>query len=510
MSKSISGPVVLIVLDGWGLRQESSHNGVALAKHPTYDRLTTTFPFTTLQASGEAVGLPDGQMGNSEVGHTTIGAGTVLYQDLVRIGKDAREGKFGENKAFQQAFDHVLTRKSTLHVIGLLSAGGVHSHEDHFIEVINAAKKAGIESITLHPFLDGRDTPKTSGTVSLKRLEDLVARIGGVHIGSVSGRYYAMDRDTNWDRTQKAFDAIFNGKADHVYEHSVMPSALIAERYHEEIFDELMEPFAFTDEDGNAYEVRDGDAIIFTNFRSDRAKQLSSKIASVTTDKDLCFVTMANYGSEIVAEVAYTPQEITTTLGAVISEHKMHQVRIAETEKYPHATYFFNGGRQVPYEGEEDVLIPSRKDIKTHDQAPEMRAKEIADAAREKLATCKFMFINFANPDMVGHTANEAAIITAIETVDRELTRVVEKVQELHGALVIIADHGNAEMTVDPTTNEPHTSHTTNPVPCILVSDLEHVSLRTGGGLKDIAPTVLDLLGISKPESMTGTTLVVR
>lgn len=509
MSKRlVAGPVVLVVLDGWGLREETAHNGVALAKTPWFDRLVSAYPFTQLEASGEAVGLPAGQMGNSEVGHTTIGAGCVLFQDLVRLTKAAQTGEFAQNPAFQQAFDHVKTRGSQLHVIGMLSQGGVHSHEDHLLEVVSSARSAGIERVVIHAFLDGRDAPKTSGLESLKKLESFVESVGGVAIGSVTGRYYAMDRDTNWDRTDKAVAAIFNGIADRVYETSIKPSQIIQERYHDQVFDEHMEPMVFQTADGTVLEVQDGDAIIFTNFRKDRAKQLSLKICEHIEDKDLCFVTMTNYGSEIKALVAYSPQEITTTLGKIIAEAGLKQVHIAETEKFPHATYFLNGGRQDAYENEQDVLIPSRKDIKTHDEAPEMRAKEICDAAINHLKGTDFMFINFANPDMVGHTANEPAIITAIETVDRELKRLTEAVLAEEGGLVIIADHGNAEVMVDPTTGEPHTSHTTNPVPCILVHKTVAPKLRpTGGSLQDIAPTILALLGLKQPAAMTGKNL---
>ncbi len=504
----IKGPVVLVVLDGWGLEDTQEHNGVALAKTPVYDNLVKTYSFTTLQASGEDVGLPVGQMGNSEVGHTTIGAGKVLFQDLVRISKDARTGAFTHNQAMQSAFQHALENNGTVHIIGLLSAGGVHSHEDHFIETLLAAKNAGVDKVVVHPFLDGRDAPKTAGTQSLEKLEKVVAAIEGCAIGSVMGRFYSMDRDTNWDRTDKAFKAIFSGEADHVYDTSVKPSQIIQEWYRKEVFDEHMEPMVFRTVEDGVLEVKDHDSIIFTNFRSDRAKQLSSKIAALAEDRDLCFVSMANYGKEIHALVAYTPEEITDTLGSVVAEAGLHQVRVAETEKYPHATYFLNGGRQDPYPGEEDVLIPSRKDVKTHDLAPEMRAKEICDAALERLGKTEFMFINFANPDMVGHTANEAAIVTAIETVDRELGRLVEGVQKHHGALLVIADHGNAERIQDLETGEPHTSHTTNPVPCILVHESFQPKLRSGGGLSDVAPTILEMMKLPQPESMTGKSLI--
>lgn len=503
MERLVSGPVVLVVLDGWGIREEVGNNGVAMAKTPVYDHLVQTYPFTQLVASGEAVGLPEGQMGNSEVGHMTIGRGNVLYQDLVRIGKDIASGAFAQNQAFVQAFAHVTNNKSTLHIVGILSPGGVHGHEEHFIATAKAAVEAGVERVVLHPFLDGRDGPKTAGIESLKMLEDFVANNPYVVIGTVMGRYYAMDRDTNWDRTEKAVQAIFYGKAEHVYDRSVSPAAIVQEQYKGEIFDEHLEPVVFGETKVNAH-----DGIIFTNFRRDRAKQLSLKIMEQKSEKDLCFVTITNYGSEIDAIVAYTPEAPTTTLGEAIAGAGLTQLHVAETEKFPHATYYLNGGKQDAYTGEEDVLIPSRKDIKTHDEAPEMRAKEIGDAVVERTGLFDFVFINFANPDMVGHTANQAAIVTAIETVDRELGRVVDATLGLGGALVVIADHGNAEMMVDPVTGEPHTSHTTSPVPGIVVSGKKLTMARNGGGLIDVAPTVLTLLGIDLPESMTGTSLV--
>ncbi len=501
-------PLVLVILDGWGIAPAGPHNGITQARTPTYKKLLARYAHTSLEASGEAVGLPAGQMGNSEVGHTTIGAGTVLYQDLVRIGKDAASDSFIHNDAFAKAYAHVEENNSSLHVIGLLSTGGVHSHEDHLFEVIKSAKAHGVERIIVHPFLDGRDSPKTSGTKSLERLESLVSSIGGCSIGSVTGRYYAMDRDTNWDRTQKAFDAIFNGKADHIYETSVKPSQIITEWYHKDIFDEHMEPMVFQKDDGTVLEVHDNDAIIFTNFRSDRAKQISQLIFDHAKDKNLLYVTMTEYGKEYGALVAYSPEVILSTMASAIAAAGLKQVHIAETEKYPHVTYFVNGGKKEPHDGEEHVLVPSRKDVKTHDEAPEMRAKEICDEALKRLPTSDFIFLNFANPDMVGHTAKPEAIKIAIETVDRELGRLVEATLALNGSLLIIADHGNAEVMVDPVTGEPHTSHTTNPVPCIYVHKDKRPNLRSGGGLKDIAPTVLSVLQIPIPESMTGKSLL--
>ncbi len=508
MKRLVKGPVVLVVLDGWGIREESVHNGIARAKTPNYDRYITTFPFTQLSASGEPVGLPPGQIGNSEVGHMTIGAGCILYHELVRISSDIASGGMENNPAFRALFNHVKNRGSQIHIIGLFSPGGVHSHEEHFIEIVKAASGAGISRIVLHPFLDGRDTPKTAGMKSLEKLEERIASIHGCYIGSVIGRYFAMDRDTNWDRTDKAFNAIFNGKADHIYDVSVSPSAIIGEWYHSDVFDEHLEPLVFKADDG-VLDVRDGDGIVFTNFRTDRTKQLSKKICEHVNDKDLCFVTMTDYGSEIESLVAYGPQEVKETLGSVISGAGMRQARVAETEKYAHATYFLNAGRQTPYKGEEDVLVPSRRDIKTHDQAPHMRAREITDEAIARLGKNDFIFINYANADMVGHSAREEAIIVAVETVDKELGRLVENVLTRNGALLIIADHGNAEMIIDPVTGEPHTAHTINPVPCILIHKTYQPALRRDiPGLDDVAPTVLQLLGLNRPQSMTGESVI--
>lgn len=497
MNRSIKGPVVLIVLDGWGWREEVTHNGIAIAHTPNFDEYVQKYPFTLLAASGTAVGLPEGQMGNSEVGHTAIGAGKIIYQDLVRITKAMKETDLNTNAAFAQVFAHVTNRKSKLHIVGILSPGGVHGHEDHFMEIAKSAKKSGCE-VVLHPFLDGRDTPRTSGMESLKKLEDFAANHGCV-IGSVIGRYYAMDRDTNYDRTDKAIKAIFEGIAEMQYSTEVSPAQIVEEKYHSEVFDEHLEPMVFGEN-----KVNDVDGIVFTNFRSDRARQLSARIAVRAKENDLCFVTMTDYGKIAEAIVAFTPEERGMTLGEALERAELRQLHVAETEKFPHATYFLNGGRETPYAGEVDVMVPSRKDIKTHDEAPEMRAREISEEAIKRLSDMDFVFINYANPDMVGHTANQKAIRIAVETVDEELGKVVAEVLKLDGALLVIADHGNAEVMVDPVTGEAHTSHTTNPVPCILISGIHSKKLRTGGSLIDVAPTVLDLLGVDKPVTMTG------
>lgn len=503
-------PVVLVVLDGWGIEAAHEHNGIHLAQTPCFDKLAATYPYTELQASGEHVGLPEGQMGNSEVGHMTIGAGTVLYQDLVRISKDAQEGKLGENPALQQAFSHTLRYQSQLHIIGLLSTGGVHSHEDHLYETARAAHQAGIQRILIHVILDGRDAPPNAGAASLAKLEALCDDLGTCTIVSIAGRYYSMDRDKNWDRTDKAFQAFWHGRANTVLNPTEHPSDAIKAQYAKGLSDEHIEPMVVTQKTDDApYTVQSNDSIVFTNFRTDRTKQLSHKIVELIDTYNLCFVTMTHYGDEIKSIVAYEPETIEHTIASSVAGAGLKQAHLAETEKYAHATYFLNGGKQEPHEGEEHVLIPSRKDIKTHDEAPEMMAKEICDAAIARLATNDFLFINFANPDMVGHTAKREAIITAVETVDRELNRLVTATLDHDGTLLVIADHGNAER-IQTSDGAPHTAHTTNPVPCILISKDKPNALLRSGGLKDVAPTILDLLGIEAPASMTGTSLLTH
>lgn len=503
-----SAPLVLVVLDGWGIGEEAENNGIFTADTPNFDKLWNDHPHTLLEASGEAIGLPVGQMGNSEVGHTTIGAGTVLYQDLVKISKASQNGELGKNLAIRTAFDHVTRHESQLHILGLLSPGGVHSHEDHFLELINSAKQAGVQQIVVHPFLDGRDVSPTSGADSLKKLENIFEEYDEVEIGSVIGRYYSMDRDTNWDRTEKAMNALFEGKAEYTYTQKDKPSDVVRQWYEQQVFDELMEPMVFENKNKSFSIINKNDAVIFTNFRSDRAKQLSQKISERMTEDNICFVTMTRYSKEINSIVAYEPEKIVHTLASAVSEAGLKQAHIAETEKYPHATYFLNGGKTDPHELEEHVLVPSRKDVKTHDEAPEMRAKEICDEAIKRLDDVNFMFINFANPDMVGHTAKPQAIKIAVETVDRELGRLSKEVLERNGALLVIADHGNAEIMWEGDDHAPHTSHTINKVPCIYVHATDKQTLNEGGGLKDVAPTCLDILRIGKPPTMTGVSLL--
>ena len=509
MDTKQTGPVALVVLDGWGIGQPGEHNGIDRAKTPNFDRLASTYPYTTLKASGEAVGLPEGQIGNSEVGHMTIGAGTILYQDLVRIDKDISCGQFQHNPVFVGAFEHAKTHGSQLHIMGLLSCGGVHSHEDHLFATLRAAAAYGLKKVVIHVFLDGRDCNRTDGQNSLAKLEALIAELGVGAIATMSGRYWGMDRDKNWDRIDKAFNAIWFGTADLVCPIGKSPSHTASECYTREEYDELIEPYVIHKADGGTYTVQEHDAIIFTNFRPDRARQLSQKIGEHVVSMDLHFVTMTDYGIDCHNSVAYTPMEPQTSLAETISKAGLKQLHMAETDKYAHATYFLNGGKEETHKGEEFLMIPSRKDVKTHNEAPEMKAKELTDAAVERLDAFDFIFINYANPDMVGHTADQPAIITAIETVDRELGRLADAVLAKNGQLIVIADHGNAEEMVDLKTGNPHTAHTTNPVPCIYIGKEAHDSvLRGGGELKDVAPTVLDLLGLQKPDVMTGNSLI--
>ena len=498
-------PVVLIVLDGWGIREQEEHNAVALARTPFYDSLVAHYPYTVLQASEEAVGLPTGQMGNSEIGHMTLGSGKVLATDLVRIAKSIRTRQWHGNPAFRELFEHVKKYGSTLHVQGLVSPGGVHSHMDHLVAFLEAAKEHGVEKVAIHAFTDGRDTPPQSAAEYLKKLEDVLQQVGIGFIASAAGRFYAMDRDNNWDRVAKAEAAIFEctGKVCTPKK----PSQLVSELYQDGVLDEHMEPVVFMDGNGKTYPIGANDGVFYFNFRADRARALSQKILAKAKEHNICYVTMTEYDKTFECLVAFPPETIETTLAAEISRAGMKQAHIAETEKYPHATYFLNGGREEPHEGERHIMVESRKDVPTHDLAPLMRAEGIADKAIESMESGDdFLFINFANADMVGHTANQPAIIIAVEEVDKQLQRVVDAAHKAGGVVFVTADHGNAEMMIDPVTGEKHTAHTTNLVPGILT--LGGVRLRTGGMLADVAPTLLGIMELPVPAAMTGKSLV--
>lgn len=493
---------MLIVLDGWGHREEAQDNAIAAASVPYFDHLWASYPHSLLQASGNAVGLPEGQMGNSEVGHTTIGAGKVVDTDLVRIGKAITAGELSHNESIKTLFDHVKKHDSVLHLEGLIGPGGVHAHSEHLYAMLRAAKDAGIKKVAIHAFTDGRDTPPQSAAGYLKELESVLSEVGIGKIATVSGRFYAMDRDNNWNRLEKAMGAMYEGKG---HEGKGVPSEFVNKLYSDGKLDEHLEPIVFSD-NGKPITISDNDGVFFFNFRADRARMLTSKQMEMAKAKNVCLVTMTEYSSEFNCLVAFKPVTIDTVLAMEISKAGMTQVHIAETEKFPHATYFLNGGREKPHDGEVHELLPSRKDVPTHDLAPKMRAEAIADKAIEYVEMgVDFIFINFANPDMVGHTANIPAIIEALEETDKQLGRVVTAVDKKGGVVFVTADHGNAEVNVDPQTGKKHTSHTTNPVPAVL-TDKNYKLID--GGLSDIAPTILHLLGIKKPAAMTGKSLI--
>jgi 2,3-bisphosphoglycerate-independent phosphoglycerate mutase len=503
---------VLIVLDGWGYSENLQDNAVSAAKKPFFDSLWASRSHTLLEASGEFVGLPEGQMGNSEIGHTTIGAGKIIDTDLVRIAKSIKNGEFAKIPAITKLFDHVKINGSVLHVKGLLGSGGVHAHSDHLFAILKVAKEAGISKVAIHVYTDGRDTAPQSSAQFLRELEAEIAKTGVGFIATASGRFFAMDRDNNWDRVKKAEDALFECKGN-VCKPGEVPSEVVAKLHAQGIMDEHLEPIIFVDENGASYPIQKNDGVFFFNFRSDRARQISKKMIERAQTENIAFVTLTEYDKTFAADVAFPPASIETTIAKEVSAAGLTQAHIAETEKFPHATYFLNGGVQTLYPGEKHILLDSRKDVKTHDEAPEMRAEAIADKAVEEIkAGVNFMFINFANPDMVGHTANVPAIVKAIETTDTQLKRVIDAVTEAGGVAFVTADHGNAELNIDPITGERHTAHTINPVPAILTNP--DVSFTTAGangvsgGLSDIAPTMLALLGVKQSGAMTGKNLV--
>jgi len=500
-----SKPFALIILDGWGYREESDHNAIVQAHTPVMDRLWREFPHSLLDASAQAVGLPEGQMGNSEIGHMTIGSGSILDTDLMRINKATHDNGFSTNPAFQKLFRHVNRHKSTLHVQGLLSPGGIHSHTSHLYAFLRSAKDSGVSDIAIHVFTDGRDTSPTSGASYLEELENIIADIGIGHIATAAGRYYAMDRDKNWSRVEKVEQALFESTAT-LEMSDKRPSRALRDLYNKGVIDEHLEPVIFLDSENEHYAIQENDGVFFFNFRPDRARQLTRRIIERGMGKNLCITTLTQYDATLDTLVAYPPSRPSVTLADLLEDHGLSQSHIAETEKYAHVTYFFNGGREKPHTNERHILVESRKDVRTHDEAPEMRAKEIADhALREIHSGVDMLIINFANADMVGHTGNVVAIQTALETVDRELGRIWEALQAKDGVAFITADHGNAEQNFDVTHEEKHTAHTINPVPCILT--LPHRSLENGS-LADITPTILDILDIPQPPSMSGKTLV--
>jgi 2,3-bisphosphoglycerate-independent phosphoglycerate mutase len=514
-------PVVLIVLDGWGHREDNKDNALASANTPKFREFWNSYPHTLLDASGLAVGLPEGQMGNSEIGHTTIGAGRAMDTDLVRIKKSIISGEYNTLPPFIELFNHVKEHDSTLHVMGLLSDGGIHSHQDHLFAFIKAAKSAGVKKLAVHVFTDGRDTPPQSAAKYVEELETVLKETGLGHIATISGRYYAMDRDNNAERTDKAEDAIFSGIG---HDCEIEPTEYLEGLYKEGKIDELLEPIVCKNTiDGVEIfgtPTKENDAIFFFNFRADRARQLTRDILAKAKAMNWKFAGMTSYGDEFHYPIVFPSLLIETTLAKEISEGGFTQAHIAETEKFPHATYFLNGGVEKPYPGESHILLASHKDVATHDLAPKMRTEGIADKAIEQIeAGTDFIFINFANADMVGHTANVPAIIESVEEADKQLGRVVGSTIAHGGVAFITADHGNAELNVDQTTGNKHTSHTTNLVPMIVTDTA--IKLRKEGNsanpenfgvptLADIAPTIFDEMQIRKPNFMTGESLIVK
>ena len=502
-------PVALIILDGFGLRDETVGNAVALAHKPNFDRYYNQYPHTQLKASGLDVGLPVGQMGNSEVGHTNIGAGRTVYQSLTRIDKAILDKEFEQNPVINGLIDYVKENDSKLHIFGLLSDGGVHSHISHIIESVRVAKTKGLKNVYLHIFMDGRDVAPNSGLGYVKDLEKALADLNFGEIASVSGRYYAMDRDKRWERVEKAYNVIVHGngpKASSAVD-------VIEASYANKVFDEFVEPVVIEKNGAPVATIDDKDGILFANFRPDRAIQLSQAITMDEWDsfdrgakKDVKLVSMTLYSPTVVADVAFEPIEMKNVLGEVLSNAGLKQLRIAETEKYPHVTFFMNGGRNEEFPGEDRILIPSPK-VATYDLQPEMSAYEVTDAlvADIEAGNHEAIILNYANPDMVGHSGMVEPTVKAIEAVDEGLGRVVDAILARGGYAIITADHGNSETMMDENGN-PHTAHTTVPVPVIVTKD--GVSLRGDGALSDLAPTMLDLLEVEKPSDMTGSSLI--
>ncbi|GCA68448.1 2,3-bisphosphoglycerate-independent phosphoglycerate mutase [Mediterraneibacter butyricigenes] len=506
---------VLMILDGYGLSDSVKGNAIAQAKTPVMDKLMAECPFVKGNASGLAVGLPDGQMGNSEVGHLNMGAGRIVYQDLTKITKSIQDGDFFENKALLDACANAKKHDSALHMFGLVSDGGVHSHNTHIYGLLELAKRQGLEKVYVHCFLDGRDTPPESGKEYVEALEAEMKKIGVGEIATVSGRYYAMDRDNRWDRVEKAYLALTKGEG----ETTESAPAGIQASYENGVTDEFVLPTVVTKDGAPVATIKDGDSVVFFNFRPDRAREMTRVFCADDFDgfdrgervktEFVCFteydVTIPN------KKVAFVKEEITNTFGEYLAKNHMTQARIAETEKYAHVTFFFNGGVEEPNEGETRILVKSPK-VATYDLKPEMSAYEVCDKLTGAIRSGDYdvIVINFANPDMVGHTGVEAAAIQAIEAVDECVGKAVDAVKEADGVMFICADHGNAEKLIDEETGEPFTAHTTNPVPFILFNADPAYSLREGGCLADIAPTLLELMGMEQPKEMSGTSLLVR
>ena len=507
-------PVMLMILDGFGIAEKSEGNAVALAKKPNFDRLVKEYPHTQLQSSGMAVGLPEGQMGNSEVGHLNIGSGRIVYQELTRITKAIEDGDFFENEALMKAMKNAKENNTSLHLMGLLSDGGVHSHIGHLKGLLEFAKKEGLQKVYVHAFMDGRDVPPSSGKDFIIKAEEMMKEVGVGQIATVSGRYYAMDRDNRWERVQLAYNAIVLGEG----EKASSAVEAIENSYHDEKTDEFVIPCVIEEDGHPTATIKNGDSVVFFNFRPDRARELTRAI----NDKEfagfkretlnLTFVTMTQYDKTLEGvNIAFKPQTLVNTLGEYVSSKGLKQLRIAETEKYAHVTFFFNGGVEKENPGEERKVIPSPK-VATYDLKPEMSAYEVTDELLNRLDQDKYdmIILNFANPDMVGHTGVVQAAVKAIEAVDECLGKIVDKVLEKDGTVFVTADHGNAETEIDFSTGNPFTAHTTNPVPFVWVSNNINGRTLKSGKLADIAPTMLNVMNLEVPKEMTGECLITK
>ena len=506
-------PMMLMILDGFGINDNEKANAVKLANTPNIDKLMKTWPTTEIYTSGLKVGLPDGQMGNSEVGHTNIGAGRIVYQDLTRITKSIEDGDFFSIKEITGAIENCKKNHSKLHIMGLLSDGGVHSHIRHLVALLEVAKRKDFDDVYVHCFLDGRDTPPASGESYISQLEEKMKEKEVGKIASISGRFYSMDRDKRWERVEKAYDALVKGEG----EKATSAISAIESSYQQEVFDEFVLPTVICNSNNDPVAtIQDKDSVIFFNFRPDRAREITRSLVDpefdgfATKPLDLYYVCFTQYDETIPnVQIAFKPESLKNTFGEYVSNQGLSQLRIAETEKYAHVTFFFNGGEEKQYPGEDRILVPSPK-VQTYDMQPEMSAVEVTDKVVEAIESDKYdcIILNYANPDMVGHTGNLEAAIKAIETIDECVERVVLAIEEKNGIILMTADHGNAEQMIDYKTGEPHTAHTTNVVPLVLIG-VEGVQLKTGK-LADLAPTMLDLMGLQKPEEMTGESIIEK
>jgi len=511
-------PVLLVVLDGWGLRAEREANAIALAGTPNMDALTKEYPWVGLRTSGLSVGLPDGQMGNSEVGHTNLGAGRIVYQDLVRINRSVEDGSFFHNEVLVSACRAAKSSGGALHLMGLVSDGGVHSHLEHLSACIELARREGVAKVYVHAFLDGRDTAPKAGLGFIQTLDKRLRDTGYGQIATVIGRYFAMDRDQRWDRVSQAYAAMVKGEG---FRNSSAPEAVGSAYAHGET-DEFVQPVAIVTGTGEPVgRIKDGDGVIFFNFRSDRAREITRAFTQAdfkAFDRGpalrlSAYVCMTQYDETFGLPTAFGPEQPTEIFPEVVSKAGLKQLRCAETEKYAHVTFFFNGGREVTFAGEDRILVPSPRDVKTYDEKPEMSAREVTDKLVAALGSGQYSFalVNFANPDMVGHTGRLDAAIQAVKVVDECIGRVYKAARQAGFAMLITADHGNCEMMVDPVTGEPHTAHTLGPVPFILADpEYRGAQLRKDGVLADVAPTALQISGLGKPQAMKGLGLIVR